>query len=142
MRTHLPRQLLSYVLIGLLQLAFDSLAFVALTVIGLDPLIANPFARASAAGLGFVLNGAYTFAQGGQRRLSWAHLARFLLVWIGLTALGTALIAFADRHAGLHAAWLAKPFIELLLAIAGFTMQRHWVFRAPATPLQGTRAKP
>lgn len=128
----LPRQVLSYVVIGFVQLAFDSLAFIGLTLAGLSPVLGNPLARASAAGLGFLLNGAFTFAHCGRRRLGWRRFLRFVLVWSALTALGTALLAYADQVAGLHAAWLAKPFVELLLAAASFTLQRHWVFGQPA----------
>ena len=137
----LPRQMLSYIVIGLLQLAFDSLAFITLTLIGLSPLLANPLARASAAGLGFALNGAITFAHGGQRHLGWRRFLRFALVWSALTALGTVLLAYADHAAGLHMAWIAKPFVELLLATLSFTLLRQWVFR-PSAPHSQDRQSP
>jgi putative flippase GtrA len=125
----LLRQGASYVVIGLLQLALDALLFVALTAAGMTPAFANPLARASAAGLGFWLNGRHTFADDGGPRLGTTRLWRYAITWGSLTILSTLAVSVAARHLGLHAAWLAKPVIEAVLAVVSFTVMRQWVYR-------------
>jgi putative flippase GtrA len=126
----LLRQGASYIVVGLLQLALDSAIFIALSAAGVPAVIANPGARASAAGMGFWLNGRFTFARDGQARLGGARLRRFVVAWLALTAVSTGAVAVAERLAGLHGAWLAKPLIEAVLALVSFVVLRHWVYRA------------
>lgn len=126
----LLRQGVSYLVVGLLQLALDAGLFVALTAGGLTPIFANPLARASAAGLGFWLNGRFTFAAADGPRLGGRRFWRFALTWISLTVLSTAAVSALVHGAGLHAAWLGKPVIEAVLALVSFTVLRQWVYRA------------
>lgn len=125
----LLRQSTSYIVVGLLQLALDTLLFVALTAVGVGPAIANPLARASAAGVGFWLNGRHTFADAAGPRLGAQRFWRFAITWVSLTVISTLAITLVTQHLGLHAAWLGKPFIEALLAIISFIVLRQWVFR-------------
>lgn len=125
----LLRQGASYVAIGLLQLALDSSLFVALSALGLPAVLANVSGRACAAGLGFWLNGRFTFAEGGQPRLGGARLRRYVMTWLSLTAISTGAVATAEHLLGLRGAWLAKPVIEAALALLSFLILRHWVYR-------------
>lgn len=125
----LLRQGASYVVIGLLQLALDALLFVALTAVGITPAFANPLARASAAGLGFWLNGRHTFADAAGPRLGATRFGRFAITWVSLTIISTLAVSALAQGPGLHAAWLGKPVIEAVLAIVSFTVLRHWVYR-------------
>lgn len=125
----LLRQGTSYVAIGLLQLALDSMLFVALSAVGIPAMAANVLGRAIAAGLGFWLNGRFTFAQSGQPRLGGARLRRYVIAWLSLTAISTVAVAAAEHLVGLRGAWLAKPLIEAVLALVSFVVLRHWVYR-------------
>lgn len=128
-RHTLARQGGSFLLVGLLQLLLDWLVFVGLTALGMPAAPGNIAGRVAGALLGFWLNGRVTFAQGGQARLGWGRLGRFLAVWIPLTVLSTLAVSAISRALGLELAWLAKPLVEGVLAVAAFFLWRHVVYR-------------
>lgn len=125
----LVRQGSSYILIGLVQLLLDWLVFMGSTALGLPVAPANVVGRLAGMLLGFWLNGRYTFAAAGQQRLGWKRFARFLLLWMLLTAASTLLVTAADHALGLQYAWLAKPLVEGGLALVSFMLLRHVVYR-------------
>ncbi|CAH0223622.1 GtrA family protein [Stenotrophomonas indicatrix] len=125
----LVRQGSSYIVIGLVQLLLDWLVFVGSTALGLPVAPANIVGRLAGMLLGFWLNGRYTFAAAGQQRLGWKRFARFLLLWMLLTAASTLLVTAADHALGLQYAWLAKPLVEGGLALVSFMLLRHVVYR-------------
>lgn len=125
----LVRQGSSYIIIGLVQLLLDWLVFVGSTALGLPVAPANVVGRLAGMLLGFWLNGRYTFAAAGQQRLGWKRFARFLLLWMLLTAASTLLVTAADHALGLQYAWLAKPLVEGGLALVSFMLLRHVVYR-------------
>jgi len=124
----LLRQGTHYLLIGLLQLLLDWLVFVAATALGMPVAGGNIVGRVAGALLGFWLNGRITFADGGAR-LGWRRFARFAVVWSLMTLLSTWLVASVAHHLGLQWAWLAKPLVEGGLAVVGFFLWRHVVYR-------------
>lgn len=121
--------MLLFLLAGLAQLLLDWALFVALSHAGLALVAANLAGRVAGAVLGFWLNGRFTFADAGRARLERGHLGRFVLAWLALTALSTALLALLAQRYDLQAAWLAKPAVEALMAAIGFLVWRQWVFR-------------
>jgi len=121
----LGRQVISYIIIGVAQVMVDWLCFVALTAWGMPVAPANVIARVLAALLGFSVNGTITF----QSQLRAALLVRFMIVWIPLTLANTLAVSALGMLGGLHFAWLVKPVIDGLTAIASFLVARHWVFR-------------
>ncbi|QIO89601.1 membrane protein [Stenotrophomonas rhizophila] len=125
----LIRQGSSYLAIGLLQLALDWALFVGATALGVPAVPGNLIGRVGGMLLGFWLNGRYTFAEQGRQRLGWRRFARFLAVWLLLTAISTVLVALVATHLGLHNAWLAKPLVEAALAAVSFVLLRHVVYR-------------
>ncbi|MFG6088109.1 MULTISPECIES: GtrA family protein [Stenotrophomonas] len=125
----LVRQGSSYIVIGLVQLLLDWLVFVGSTALGVPVAPANVVGRLAGMLLGFWLNGRYTFAAAGQQRLGWKRFARFLLLWMLLTAASTLLVTAADHALGLQYAWLAKPLVEGGLALVSFMLLRHVVYR-------------
>jgi len=118
-----------YLAFGVLQLLLDWLLFVAFTALGMPAAPANLASRTSAALLGYWLNGRYTFADDAGSRLGWKRFARFWLLWLAMTAISTVLVAFVAARLGLHWAWLAKPLVEGVLAMANFFLLRHLVYR-------------
>lgn len=118
-----------YVAAGIAQLLVDWLVFVALTALGLPAAPANLSGRACGALLGFWLNGRWTFVQEGRPKLGWHRLLRFVLVWVALTLASTWLVAAIATSLGLKQAWLAKPAVEGALAVIGFFLWRHVVYR-------------
>ena len=118
-----------YLAFGILQLLLDWAGFVALTALGMPAMPANLASRTSAALLGFWLNGRYTFADGQGSRLGWRRFVRFWLLWLFMTAVSTVLVTVVEAQLGLHWAWLAKPVVEGGLALAGFFLLRHVVYR-------------
>jgi putative flippase GtrA len=127
--TALPRQAFRYVVVGLAQLVLDSAVFVASTALGVPVPAGNVAGRIAGACLGFWLNGRWTFADGDRARLQGRHLRRFAVAWLVLTIASTLAVAQVAAFAGLQWSWLAKPFVELVLAGIGFVVMRHWVYR-------------
>ncbi|WP_313140516.1 GtrA family protein [Stenotrophomonas sp.] len=126
----LLRQGSAYIIIGLLQLLLDWLVFVALTAAGAPVVPGNIAGRVAGMLLGFWLNGRITFADAqGRQRLGWHRFARFLPLWLLLTAASTLLVSTADHALGLEYAWLAKPLVEGGLAGVSFLLMRHVVYR-------------
>ena len=125
----LSRQVLLFLVIGCTQFVLDWGLFVALSHAGVPVAPANVASRVTIAFLGFYLNGRYTFAHGGRPRLDREHMARFAIAWLALTALSSVLLVAVERQFDLHAAWLAKPVVEALMAGIGFIVWRQWVFR-------------
>ena len=125
----LLRQSGRYVAIGVMQLLLDWLVFVAATAAGLPAIPGNLLGRTSGALLGFWLNGRYTFAREGQARHGWGRFARFLALWLLMSALSTWLVVGVAQQLGLQLAWLAKPVVEGALAAANFFLLRHVVYR-------------
>lgn len=127
------RQLAFYFVVGITQLVIDWLCFVVLTAWGMPVAPANVIARVFAAVLGFTANGTVTF----KSRLRPAHLARFVATWIPLTLANTIVVWALETVGGLHLAWLIKPPVDALTAVAGFLMARHWIFQAHRKPPEG-----
>lgn len=124
----LGRQGRDYLVVGGVQWLLDWGVMVALSHLGLAIEPANIAGRVSGALLGFWLNGRITFA-GEHPRLGGTQLRRFLTMWVCTTAVSTWAMGRVDMMFGLHGAWLAKPAIEVALAVVGFVLSRHWIYR-------------
>lgn len=126
----LLRQLLWYGLAGGAQLLLDYALFVALTSAGMAVVPANLIGRVGGATAGYFLNRHLTFASSvDATRAEGRRMLRFCIVWVALTAVGTVSLELVSARLDLRAAWLAKPFIDGLLAVAGFVLSRAWVYR-------------
>ena len=124
----LTRQSRHYLLIGGVQWLVDWGVMVLLSHYGLVVELANVFGRVAGALLGYWLNGKLTFA-GDDTAIGRTQLFRFIVMWLGTTAVSTWSMGQIDDVAGLKWAWLAKPAIELALGVVGFFLSRHWVYR-------------
>jgi putative flippase GtrA len=125
----LGKQGLGFLLVGGLQLLFDWAIFVVATRLGAPVEAGNVLGRVAGAGLGFWLNGRYTFAQDG-RSLAGRHaLVRFGILWLATTFVSTLAMSSLAHSSGLSWAWLGKPLVEACLALAGFIASRHWIYR-------------
>lgn len=122
-------QLLSFGFVGGVQLLVDWLVFVALSALGVPVLAANLGGRVSGASLGFWLNGTVTFRHAAGPVRDGLTLLRFLAMWLLLTAVSSVTLWGIDAHGSLKLAWLAKPLVEAVLAMASFVLSRHWVYR-------------
>lgn len=118
-----------YLVFGLLQLLLDWAVFVIATALGMPAAPGNLLGRSCGALLGFWLNGRFTFAREGQQRLGWRRFARFLVMWLLMTAISTWLVAAFAHGMGLQLAWLAKPLVEAALAALNFFLLRYVVYR-------------
>ncbi|MEZ0471017.1 MULTISPECIES: GtrA family protein [Luteimonas] len=124
----LTRQSSSYLVIGGLQWLLDWAVMVALSHAGLPVRQANVVGRICGALLGYWMNGRFTFA-GEDTTLGRTQLQRFVLMWMGTTLVSTWAIGQVDDYLGLKWAWLAKPLVEAALAVVGFVLSRHWVYK-------------
>jgi putative flippase GtrA len=126
---NLARQGVSFLLVGLGLVTADWAVFVVLTAIGTPAAMANVLGRVTGALLGFWANGRYTFGAPGAARLGPHRFLRFLVVWLPLTLLSTVLVTVVAARLGMQMAWLAKPLVEVGLAVVSFLVSRHWVYR-------------
>ena len=124
----LGRHARHYLIIGGVQWLVDWGVMVLLSHYGLVVELANVFGRVAGALLGYWLNGKLTFA-GDDTAIGRTQLFRFILMWLGTTAVSTWSLGVIDQYAGLKWAWLAKPGVELCLGVIGFLLSRHWVYR-------------
>ena len=124
----LGRHARHYLIIGGVQWLVDWGVMVLLSHYGMVVELANVTGRVAGALLGDWLNGKLTFA-GDDTAIGRKQLLRFILMWLGTTAISTWSMGQIDDLAGLKWAWLAKPAIELALGVVGFFLSRHWVYR-------------
>lgn len=125
---NLLRQGRYFVGIGLLQWLVDWGVMVTLSHFGLAIVYANLAGRVSGALLGFSLNGRITFARDGATP-GWRQFRRYVIWWAVSALFSTSAVTAIDTGFGLRVAWLGKPLVDGLLAIAGFVISRHWVYR-------------
>lgn len=125
---NLSRQLVAYAVIGGLQWLLDCSLMMALSHSLLPVAQANIAGRLAGAALGFWLNGRYTFGSVGNT-LGGRQLARFALLWLTLTLIGSLLLDALEQHYSLTTAWLAKPLLEAGFATIGFVLSRYWIYR-------------
>ena len=123
------KQGLGYGLVGGVQLALDWLTFVTLTTLGVPVGGANVAGRATAAALGFWLNGKWTFGKSNESALGIDHFGRYLVLWTSMALLSTFVVMVATRIDGVHVAWLIKPVADLFLAAVGFVVSKYWIYR-------------
>ena len=117
-----------YVMAGVLQWLIDTAVMMGLSHAGRDVVLATVCGRLAGAATGFIVNARITFAAPGARATS-AALPRFLLFWTGTTVLSACLLGWIDRHAGLQVTWLAKPLVDLGMAVLGYAVSRYWIYR-------------
>lgn len=125
----LRRQGLVFLLVGIAQLVVDWLLFVSSTSLGVPVGMGNVLGRIGGACLGFWLNGRYTFARENQPQNYRRALVRFGVLWVATTVVSTVAVSFLAGASGLKTAWAAKPAVEAVLALVGFFVSRHWVYR-------------
>lgn len=124
----IANQGLSFLLVGCGLIAADWVVFVSLTAFGVPPAWANVAGRVAGALLGFTANGGITFRDAGAARYGTHRFARFVVLWVILTLLSTVLVTALADHLSLRVAWLAKPAVEVGLAVVSFFASRHWVY--------------
>jgi len=126
----LSRQITSYGLVGLGQIAIDWLFFVCLSQLGVFPGIANVISRICGASAGFWLNGRWTFARHSPA-LGLRHLIRYSVSWTIMTVLSTFVVILVDHGHGLKWVWVIKPVADAMLAALGFVVSKYWIYHHP-----------
>jgi len=126
---HIAKQGLSFIAIGCCLIGADWIVFVALTAAGAGPVLANVAGRVVGALLGFWANGWITFAAPGSPRFGARRFGKYLTAWVFMTLISTALVTVLAERLSLEVAWLAKPIVEVALAMVAFFVSRHWVYR-------------
>jgi putative flippase GtrA len=117
-----------FIVVGAIQVIIDSTTYIALTQLGVATPPANICGRIMGALFGFWLNGRVTFARNEQPQLR-QRFARYLILWIVLTAISTTALVTIAHNGGLARTWWCKPLIEIALGVTSFLLSRHWVYR-------------
>ena len=127
------RQPLFFLLVGGVQYLLDAGLYALLIGSGVATLPSNLTSRASAAGIGFLLNRYVTFGQRNEtlRRFG-ASLLRFVILFAAMTLISSlAVLWLEDVWGGDNARRIAaKLLVEAGLAVASFLVSRFWVFRS------------
>lgn len=124
------REIVMFTFFGGVQLVSDWLTFVLLSAAGVDIASANLTGRVVGAGLGFWLNGRFTFqtrSRPASRRAG--QVLRFAVGWAITATLSTVAVYLVERWLGLGAAWGAKLVIDACIAVLGFVLSKFWIFR-------------
>jgi putative flippase GtrA len=121
------RQGVLYAAVGGAQLALDWALFSLLYALSGASVLPNLAGRTAGALFGFALNSRYTFGADGA--MHGRRLRRFAIMWVVQTAASTLLVWAAARWLPPGWIYVAKPVIELGLAVAGFLAWRHWIQR-------------
>src|SRR5688572_8896897 len=124
----LGRHARGYLIVGIVQWFVDWAVMVLLSNWGMPIEPANVLGRVAGASLGYWMNGKLSF-KGEQTHVGRRQLVRFILMWLGTTAVSTWSMGAIDEHLGLKWAWLAKPGVEGILGVTGFFLSRHWVYK-------------
>jgi putative flippase GtrA len=117
-----------FIVVGAIQVVVDSATYIVLTKLGIATPPANICGRCVGALFGFWLNGRVTFARNEQPHLR-LRFARYLILWIVLTAISTTALLTIAARGGLARTWWCKPLIEIALGVTSFLVSRHWVYR-------------
>jgi hypothetical protein len=56
-------------------------------------------------------------------------MIRFVVSWILMSVLSSAIVWMVGHYAGLGWAWLVKPVADAALAVLGFFISKHWIYR-------------
>lgn len=116
--------------VGLVQLGLDSFLFVALVGISKSLIGSYLFARATAAVIGYALNGKYTFNRDNS---GLSRLFRFVIYWIFMSTLGAVCLKTLNCWAGANDHYTrsifgAKIIIEIVLFAISFLIAKFWVY--------------
>ena len=125
------KQSLSFIVVGLVQLAMDVSLFLAFATLGLNIPLANMLSRGSAALTGFYLNGKVTFSSQIGGTINSNFFWRFVVLWIFLTGLSTALVSAVEMIGNfqLFKLGISKLVIEAGLVVLSFIGQKFWVYK-------------
>ena len=123
------RQLVLFLVFGVVQLLLDWGIFVFLTTQGAGVVPANVAGRVAGAVAGFALNRRYTFADTARDKHQGAQMLRFLAGWAITALLSTLLVALVESQFGLGAAWIGKLAIDGTIAVLAFLLSKYWIFR-------------
>lgn len=125
----LLRQGVSYGLIGVIAVGIDWFVFVVLSASGVPTIPANLLGRVAGAAVSFWLNGTFTFKDASGSRIGWRRLTRYLIIWLAMAGLSTFAMFSIDEQVALGWAWVAKPFVDGLLAALAFIASRYWIYK-------------
>jgi putative flippase GtrA len=123
-----------FILSGGIQYLLDMFFFILLVLVFGNNLNSNIFSRVCAGIVGFYINGYAVFkALRGKSLHQQLHSAtKFLMLLALMTALSSIALSFFTHKSGLHFI-IAKGFIEILLSLTSFFIQKYFVYRQKNT---------
>jgi len=124
----LIRQASVFTAIGVVLMGIDTGVFILLHWAGVALLPANVSSRVLAALASFYLNGRFSFAGHGEARPQALRLGRYVVWWLLMTAISTAVLWACNQAFGESSVYAAKPVVEFVLAVIAFFVSRHWIY--------------
>lgn len=116
-----------FFLFGVLQFGIDFILYTTLSMIGVNILYANIVSRGSAAIVGYLINGKYTF----NKDLSTNTFVKFCIYWVFMTALSSSLlwlVSFGLNNSTITYVAVSKMVVELLLFMISFIIAKKMVY--------------
>ena len=127
----MKREFVLFLFVGALQYLLDVFLMYLLVKLSFSIAISNIVSRASAAFMGYFINGQYTFRS--RNLLQKESLTKFIILWIGLTVVSTVAIYIGKFYTGgefnPEIALIFKIIIEAILVLVSFLLQKFWVFK-------------
>ncbi len=117
-----------FTVVGVVLMGIDTGVFSLLHWFDVALLPANTAARVIAALASFYLNGRYSFAGHGEARPHAIRLGRYVIWWLLMTAISTAVLWACHHSLGEQSVYIAKPVVEFVLAVIAFFVSRHWIY--------------
>lgn len=117
-----------YLVSGAAQFVLDWCVFAALHALTGAIVAPNVAGRVAGALLGFAINSRWTF--GGAPLLHAPRWRRFMVFWLAQTVASTLLLRAAAHALPAGAVYVAKPAVEVLMAVLGFVAWRAWIRHA------------
>ena len=119
-----------FVISGGAQYLLDMFFFVLMVLVFGNNININIFSRACAGVIGFYINGYVVFKslKGKSLRQQLHSAIKFLMLLALMTSVSSFILSFFTHNSDMHFI-IAKGLIEIILSIASFFVQKHFVYQ-------------
>lgn len=129
------RQFIRYAITGMIANAFSFLSYVALTWLGLSPVLTISIIYPAHLAFAFLVNKSWSFNNHGYIS---APLIKYLISYISCYLLNVIILKYFSGYLGFS--HLSTQAVSILIfAVLLFLVQKYWVFKASSLSLSNER---